>query len=209
MPGEPPVPCPEASDARIRSVAARAVAAVTTHAAGLPRVTAVHAAESDHATLGHAAVRGSRQPSRLDRTFGRKHCGDAGHARAARVADRGAVVLVRRGQSVPGAVRDSASWISVLSGDTRAIISAAVPAARSRNSTACNLARPQGRSETAGPIPRTDRRSTPIQPRPRRCRPRRPLLIRSSSPRRLILKRADPMSACGETPSPPRPTRPR
>ena len=100
----------------------------------LPPLEAFHDAESYYATLGHEAVHATRHPSRLDRDFGRQRFGDEGYAREELVAELGSAFLAAD-LGLYLEPRDDhaaylASWIKVLQGDKRAIVSAAAHAER-------------------------------------------------------------------------------
>ena len=76
----------------------------------------------------------TRHPSRLDRDFGRQRFGDEGYAREELVAELGsAFIAADLGLSLEPREDHAAylaSWIKVLRGDKRAIVSAASHAER-------------------------------------------------------------------------------
>lgn len=100
----------------------------------LPPLEAVHDVESYYTTWGHEAVHATRHPTRLDRDFGRQRFGDEGYAREELVAELGSAFLAADlGLYIEP--RDDhaaylATWIKVLQGDKRAIVSAAAHAER-------------------------------------------------------------------------------
>ncbi len=100
----------------------------------LPPLEAFHDAEDYYATWGHEAVHATRHPSRLDRDFGRQRFGDEGYAREELVAELGSAFLAADLGLYLEPREDHAaylaSWIKVLQGDTRAIVSAAAHAER-------------------------------------------------------------------------------
>ena len=76
----------------------------------------------------------TRHPSRLDRDFGRQRFGDEGYAREELVAELGSAFLAADLGLYLEPREDHAaylaSWIKVLQGDRRAIVSAAAHAER-------------------------------------------------------------------------------
>lgn len=101
---------------------------------GMPPFEAFVSAEAHATTLGHECVHWTRHESRLARDLGRKAWGDQGYAREELVAELGSVFLAADlGLAIEP--RDDhaayiASWLEVLKGDKRAIISAASHAER-------------------------------------------------------------------------------
>ena len=100
----------------------------------LPPLEAFHDAEGYYTTWGHEAVHATRHPSRLDRDFGRQRFGDEGYAREELVAELGSAFLAADLGLYLEPREDHAaylaSWIKVLQGDRRAIVSAAAHAER-------------------------------------------------------------------------------
>lgn len=88
--------------------------------------------EDYYATLAHEVTHWTKHKSRLDRDFGRKRWGDDGYAREELVAELGAAFLCADLALTPEPGTDHAayiqSWLKVLKGDKRAIISAAAHA---------------------------------------------------------------------------------
>jgi len=76
----------------------------------------------------------TKNPSRLERDFGRKAWGDEGYAREELVAELGAAFLCADLELTPEVQEDHASylatWLQVLKNDTRAIFQAAAHAQR-------------------------------------------------------------------------------
>lgn len=101
---------------------------------GMPPFEAFVSAEAHATTLGHECVHWTRHESRLARDLGRKTWGDEGYACEELVAELGSVFLAADlGLAIEP--RDDhaayiASWLEVLKGDKRAIISAASHAER-------------------------------------------------------------------------------
>lgn len=100
----------------------------------LPPFEAFRDAESYYSTLAHEAVHWTSYPSRLARDLGRKRWGDEGYAREELVDEFGAAFLsadlglaLEPREDHAGYI---ASWIKVLQGDKRAIVSAAAHAER-------------------------------------------------------------------------------
>lgn len=85
-----------------------------------------------YATLAHECVHWTRHPSRLNRDFGRKRCGDEGYAREELVAELGAAFLCADlGLELtprPDHASYLASWLEVLKNETRFIFTAAAHA---------------------------------------------------------------------------------
>lgn len=86
-------------------------------------------AEAYYATLAHELTHWTRHPSRLDRDFGRQRFGDEGYAREELVAELGAAFLCADLGLELTPREDHAgyigSWLEVLKGDKRFIVSAA------------------------------------------------------------------------------------
>jgi antirestriction protein ArdC len=86
-------------------------------------------AESYCSTLGHELCHWSKHPTRLNREFGRKKCGDEGYAREELVAEIGAAFLCCDLGITPEPREDHAAylqrWLTVLREDKRAIFQAA------------------------------------------------------------------------------------
>lgn len=82
-----------------------------------------------YATLGHELTHWTRHATRLDRDFGRRRHGDAGYAREELVAELGAAFLCAELGLALEPREDHAayigSWLEILRGDKRFIISAA------------------------------------------------------------------------------------
>jgi antirestriction protein ArdC len=98
----------------------------------MPVIEAFRDAESFYATWGHESAHWTKQPSRLDRDFGRRRWGDEGYAREELVAELSSAFLCADLGITPE-VRDDhtsymASWLTVLENDRRAIFSAATHA---------------------------------------------------------------------------------
>jgi antirestriction protein ArdC len=100
----------------------------------LPVFGAFASAHDYYATRGHETVHWTRHPTRLDRDFGRVRFGDEGYAREELVAELGAAFLCAElGVDLRPRADHAAyigSWLQVLSGDKRAIFSAAAHAQR-------------------------------------------------------------------------------
>jgi len=98
----------------------------------MPPFEAFRDAESYYATLAHEHVHWTKHPARLDRDFGRKRFGDEGYAREELVAELGSAFLAADLGLAPEPREDHASyiasWLAVLKGDTRFIVSAAAHA---------------------------------------------------------------------------------
>ena len=91
-------------------------------------------AHAYYATLGHEMTHWTRHPLRLDRDFGRRRHGDEGYAREELVAEIGAAFLCADlGLALEPRDDHAAylgSWLDVLRGDKRFIVSAAAHAQR-------------------------------------------------------------------------------
>ena len=100
----------------------------------LPPLEAFYNVESYYTTWGHESVHATRHPSRLDRDFERRRFGDEGYAREELVAELGCAFLAADLGLYLEPREDHAaylaSWIKVLQGDKRAIVSAAAHAER-------------------------------------------------------------------------------
>ena len=123
-----------ASGAELRHGGDRASYSIAEDMIRMPPLPAFRDAESYYATLAHEVVHWTRHPLRLNRDFGRKTWGDEGYAREELVAELGAAFLSADLGLVLEPREDHAaylaSWIRVLEGDSRAIISAAAHAER-------------------------------------------------------------------------------
>ena len=100
----------------------------------LPPFESFRDAESYYATLAHETTHWTRNPSRLNREFGRKHWDDEGYAMEELVAELGSAFLSADLELTPE-LRDDhaayiASWIKVLKNDKRAIFTPASHAQR-------------------------------------------------------------------------------
>ena len=140
----PPLPAPEriahaeaffgALGIEVRHGGAQAYYSAAEDRIQLPPLEAFHDAEGYYATFGHEAVHATRHPSRLDRDFGRQRFGDEGYAREELVAELGSAFLAADlGLDLEPREDHAAylaSWITVLQGDKRAIVSAAAHAER-------------------------------------------------------------------------------
>lgn len=95
----------------------------------MPRFENFEDAESYYSTLAHECIHWTRTPKRLNRDFGRKRWGDEGYAMEELVAEMGAAFLCATLGVSPSVREDHAgylaSWIKVLKGDKRAIVTAA------------------------------------------------------------------------------------
>lgn len=95
----------------------------------LPVFGAFQSAHDYYATRGHETVHWTCHPSRLDRDLGRKAFGDEGYAREELVAELGAAFLCAElGVDLRPRADHAAyigHWLSVLTGDKRAIFTAA------------------------------------------------------------------------------------
>jgi antirestriction protein ArdC len=95
----------------------------------LPPPEAFRDAQSYAATKAHELVHWTRHPSRLDRSFGRKHFGDEGYAREELVAEMGVAFLCAALEIALEPREDHAgyiaSWLEVLKHDKRAVFQAA------------------------------------------------------------------------------------
>ncbi len=91
-------------------------------------------AESYYATLAHEITHWTKNPSRLDRDFGRRRFGDEGYAREELVAEIGAAFLCCDLGITPEPRDDHVAylghWLMVLKEDKRAIFQAAAHAQR-------------------------------------------------------------------------------
>lgn len=101
---------------------------------GMPVVADFVDGEAYASTLAHEHIHWTKQPTRLDRDFGRKSWGDDGYAMEELVAELGASFLCAD-LGVSGDVRPDhacylASWLKVLKADKRAIFSAASHASK-------------------------------------------------------------------------------
>lgn len=100
----------------------------------MPEFEAFESAAAYYATLGHEMIHWTRHSSRLDRDFGRQRHGDVGYAREELVAEIGAAFLCADLGLTLEPREDHAaylaSWLEVLSNDTRFIVSAAAHAQR-------------------------------------------------------------------------------
>jgi antirestriction protein ArdC len=100
----------------------------------MPAFGAFRDADAYYGTLAHECVHWTKEPSRLNRDFGRKRWGDHGYATEELVAELGAAfVAADLGlASEPRSDHASyiASWLEVLQGDKRAIFTAASHAQR-------------------------------------------------------------------------------
>ncbi len=118
----------------VRQGGAQAYYSATEDRIQIPPMETFHDAESYYATLGHEAVHATRHPSRLDRDFGRQRFGDEGYAREELVAELGSAFLAADLGLYLEPRDDHAayleSWIKVLQGDKRAIVSGAAHAER-------------------------------------------------------------------------------
>lgn len=105
---------------------------VTADRIQLPPLQAFRDPESYYATLAHEATHWTRHPSRLNRSFGRKHWGDEGYAREELVAELGAAYLCADLDLTPDVREDHAAyidhWLRILRSDSRAIFQAAAHA---------------------------------------------------------------------------------
>jgi len=100
----------------------------------MPPCVAFRDKVSDYSTLAHEATHWTRHPSRFARDFDRKTWGDEGYAREELVAEIGAAFLCADlGLSLTPRedhAADSASWLTVLKNDKRAIFQSAAHAQR-------------------------------------------------------------------------------
>lgn len=100
----------------------------------MPPFAAFRDAESYYSTLAHEHVHWTRHPTRLARDFGRKRFGDEAYAREELVAELGSAFLAADLRLTPEPREDHAayiaSWLKVLKGDKRFIVSAAAFAQR-------------------------------------------------------------------------------
>ena len=123
-----------ATGAKIREAGGRAFYSETGDYIQIPPIEAFADVESYYATLAHEAVHWTKQPSRLERDFGRKQWGDAGYAREELVAELGAAFLSVDLEIAPEVRQDHAAyldhWLTVLKEDKRAIFQAAAHAQR-------------------------------------------------------------------------------
>lgn len=98
----------------------------------MPAFESFRSPEAYYATLAHELTHWTKHKTRLDREFGRKRWGDEGYAREELVAELGAAFLCADLALTPETRTDHAayiqSWLKVLSGDKRAIFSAAAHA---------------------------------------------------------------------------------
>ncbi len=95
----------------------------------MPAMEAFRDAESFYATLAHESAHWTRHPSRLNRSFGRKHFGDEGYAQEELVAELASAFLSADLDLTPEVREDHAAyigeWLKVLKNDKRAIFAAA------------------------------------------------------------------------------------
>lgn len=100
----------------------------------MPAYESFQDAQSYYATLGHEMIHWTRHSSRLDRDLGRQRHGDEGYAREELVAELGAAFLCADLGLALEPREDHAayiaSWLEVLRGDKRFIVSAAAHAQR-------------------------------------------------------------------------------
>src|ERR1700742_314703 len=100
----------------------------------MPPFESFRDAESYYIILAHEACHWTRHPARLDRDFGRKQWGDEAYAREELVAELGSAFLAADLGLSPEPRADHASylasWLKVLRGDKRFIVSAAAHASR-------------------------------------------------------------------------------
>jgi antirestriction protein ArdC len=123
-----------ATGAAIRHGGDRAYYAAVSDHIQMPPFEAFRDAESYYATLAHEGTHWTKQPTRLDREFGRKRWGDEGYAMEELVAELGAAFLCADLELTPEPRQEHASyldsWLKVLKGDKRAIFTAASHAQR-------------------------------------------------------------------------------
>ena len=115
--------------ADVRHGGGRAFYSITEDFIRLPAFEVFESPEAYYATRAHETAHWTRHPSRLDRDFGRKRWGDEGYAMEELVAEM-AAAFVGAGIGIAPMVLDEhtayiASWLKVLKGDKRAIITAA------------------------------------------------------------------------------------
>lgn len=100
----------------------------------IPAFESFQDAQSYYATLGHEMTHWTRHSSRLDRDFGRQRHGDEGYAREELVAELGAAfICADLGLALEPREDHAAyiaSWLQILRGDKRCIVSAAAHAQR-------------------------------------------------------------------------------
>lgn len=100
----------------------------------MPAFESFQDAQTYYATLGHEMTHWTRHSSRLDRDLGRQRHGDEGYAREELVAELGAAFLCADLGLALEPREDHAayigSWLEVLRGDKRFIVSAAAHAQR-------------------------------------------------------------------------------
>lgn len=100
----------------------------------MPPFEAFADAESYYATLAHESTHWTKNPSRLDRQFGRKRWGDEGYAEEELVAELGAAFLCADLELSLQPREDHATyiahWLTVLKNDKRVIFRAAAHAQR-------------------------------------------------------------------------------
>jgi antirestriction protein ArdC len=120
--------------ADIRIGGNRAFYAIDADYVRMPPLEAFKDAESFAATLGHELCHWTRNPSRLNREFGRKRFGDEGYAIEELVAELGSAFLCADLEITPETREDHASyidsWLKVLKSDKRAVFSAASHASK-------------------------------------------------------------------------------
>jgi antirestriction protein ArdC len=115
--------------ADIRTGGNKAYYAVADDYVQMPPFETFRDAESHAATLAHELCHWTRNPTRLNREFGRKRFGDEGYAMEELVAEIGSAFLCADLKITPEMREDHASyvanWLKVLKDDKRAIFTAA------------------------------------------------------------------------------------
>ena len=115
--------------ADIRTGGNRAYYAIEADYIRIPRLECFRDSESHAATLAHELTHWTRHPSRLNREFGRKKCGDEGYAMEELVAELGSAFLCADCTSRPRCAKTTPAtspiWLKVLKDDKRAVFSAA------------------------------------------------------------------------------------
>ena len=118
-----------ASGADVRHGGTKAYYSQSTDHVQMPPFEAFIDPESYYATQAHELTHWTKHPKRLDREFGRKRFGDEGYAMEELVAELGAAFLCADLDRTPHPREEHAAyiatWLKVLKGDKRAIVSAA------------------------------------------------------------------------------------
>jgi antirestriction protein ArdC len=124
----------DAVGADVRHGGDRAYYALEPDYVQLPPFEGFRDPQAYYATRAHESTHWTRHPTRLDRDFGRKRWGDEGYAREELVAELGAAFLCAdlgiALEPRPDHAAYIASWLKVLEGDKRFIVSAAAHAQR-------------------------------------------------------------------------------